>query len=416
MRIYIHTQGCSANRSDSEVMAGILQEKGHTFVERWEDADLIVLNTCTVKSPTEMKAYSLLKKWKGKQVVVAGCIPQSDAEKLKIYPLVGTRQVHRIAEVVAAAGQAKILHLLDLEKTQRLLLPHVRVNPVIEIVPINAGCLGSCAFCKTKQARGALYSYAQHDIVKQIELAVQAGVKEIWLTSQDTGAYGRDLGTSLPNLLRAVLKIEGEFMVRVGMMNPDQVVLFLDELLPLFSHPKLFKFLHVPLQSGSDAVLQAMQRRYTAKVFEQIVKTARNVVPEITIATDVIAGFPGETADDFYQTKKLLETLVIPVVNISKFYPRPGTRAARMKKLPTKTVKQRSTILAQQQKQIITNNEWLGWQGRILIDEQTKNGVFGRTSSYRPVIVHADIPLGSWVPVEITKTTWIDLRGHVLSR
>ncbi|MFH1916067.1 MAG: tRNA (N(6)-L-threonylcarbamoyladenosine(37)-C(2))-methylthiotransferase [Nanoarchaeota archaeon] len=414
MNIHIHTQGCTANQSDSEVMAGILKKAGYSIVDSPDRADLIVLNTCTVKSPTEMKAYSFLKKWKDKKFVVAGCIPQSDKEKVKGYSLIGTRQVHRIAEVVDATLQGHTIALLDLEKSPRLNLPKVRKNRVIEIIPINAGCLGSCAFCKTKQARGSLFSYALHDIVKQVETAVKEGIREIHLTSQDTGAYGRDIKTDLPTLLRAILRVEGDFRVRVGMMNPDLIKGFLPDIIDVLKHPKMFKFLHIPVQVGSDSVLKAMRRFYTVKDFVDIVMNVRQEIPNVTLWTDIIVGFPGETQRDFQKTYALLEDLKIPVVNISKFYPRPGTLASKMQKIPTHIVKERSTKIAKLQKKIISNREWLGWEGSVLIDEQGKGSMIGRNDYYKQVIVKEDISLGSSVLVRIVRTTPIDLHAEIV--
>jgi len=422
MNIHIHTQGCTANQADSETMAGILEQKGYNIVEDEKQADLIILNTCTVKTPTEDKAFSLLQKWKQekRKVIVAGCIPQSDPGKLQSYSLVGTRQVHRIAEIVEETVQGHRVEFLLKENAERLNLPKIRKNPVIEIVPINAGCTGSCAFCKTKQARGSLFSYDQHAIIKQIETAIEEGIREVWLTSQDTGAYGVDLKTNLPQLLKNITKIKGDFKLRVGMTNPDHVLRFLDELLEIMQQEKIFKFLHIPVQSGNNRILKEMRRMYTKEDFIRIVKNARQAIPDITIATDVICGFPGETEAEFLDTYQLLKDLKIPVVNISKFYPRQGTRAARMKKLDTKIIKQRSTKLANLQKRIITNREWVGWTGEVIVDEVGKKCFIGRNEFYKQVILKPkgkrlhDL-LGKTVHVKIVDSTDIDLRGIITS-
>ncbi|MFH1072411.1 MAG: tRNA (N(6)-L-threonylcarbamoyladenosine(37)-C(2))-methylthiotransferase [Nanoarchaeota archaeon] len=413
MNIHIHTQGCTANQADSETMAGILEQEGHKIVEDENKADLIILNTCTVKTPTEDKAFSLLEKWKRekKKVIVAGCIPQSDPAKLGAYSLVGTRQVHRIAEAVKETIRGHRVALLGMETSVRLNLPKIRKNPVIEIVPINAGCTGTCSFCKTKQARGNLFSYDQHAIIRQIETAVQEGIKEVWLTSQDTGAYGIELKTNLPQLLKHIVRIKGDFKVRIGMMNPDHVLRFLDDLLEIMQHEKMFKFLHIPVQSGNNRILKEMQRMYKKEGFIKIVKKARHVIPNITLATDVIAGFPGETEAEFMDTYTLLKELKMPVVNISKFYPRSGTKAAMMKKLDTKIVKQRSTKLVNLQKRIITNREWLGWTGDIIIDEIGRDCLIGRNEYYKQVLMKGKNLLGKKVRVSIVNATALDLRG-----
>jgi threonylcarbamoyladenosine tRNA methylthiotransferase CDKAL1 len=412
-KIHIHTQGCTANQSDSEVMAGLLQKAGYHLVDSPENADLIVVNTCTVKSPTESKAFSFLKRYKDKKIVVAGCIPQSDPGKLKGYSLIGTRQVHRIVDVVSATLEGHAVSFLDMDKSQRLNLPKVRKNDIIEIIPINAGCLGACTFCKTKQARGSLFSYAAHDIVKEVETAVSAGVREIHLTSQDTGAYGVDIRTDLPTLLRQIVKVPGDFRVRIGMANPDLVKKWTPELLEVMKQEKVFKFLHIPLQSGSDKVLREMKRLYTKEDFVRTVKLARKEIPMITIATDIICGFPIETEEDFQMTYDLLEELKIPVLNVSKFYPRPDTPAAKMRKIPTHIVKARSTRIVNLQKRIIDNKAWIGWSGKVLIDEKGTGCMKGRNDYYKQVIVPGAFPLGAFLQVQVSKCTQFDLRARI---
>lgn len=413
-KIHIFTQGCTANQSDSEVMAGLLQKAGYTLVDSPDAADLIILNTCTVKSPTEMKAFSYLKKYQKKKFVVAGCIPQSDPKRLAGYSLIGTRQIHRIVDIVAATLEGHAVSFLDMDKSPRLNLPKVRKNEMIEIIPINAGCLGACTFCKTKQARGGLFSYAVHDIIKEVETAVSQGVKEIHLTSQDTGAYGVDIGTNLPSLIDQIVKVPGDFKVRIGMANPDLVKRWTSHLLKSVKSDKVFKFLHIPVQSGSDKVLKDMGRHYTREDFIKIIKLARKEIPNITISTDVICGFPTETEDDFQQTYDLLEELKIPVINISKFYPRPDTPAAKMKKIPTHIVKSRSTMIVQLHKSTIDNGDWLGWTGRVLIDEQGKDCMKGRNDFYKQVIVPGSFPLGYSLRVKVMKTTQFDLIGKMI--
>jgi threonylcarbamoyladenosine tRNA methylthiotransferase CDKAL1 len=209
-RIFIKTFGCSLNQSDSELMAGLLKQADFEVIKNIEDADAIILNTCTVKGKTEKNFFRYLaeaKKLK-KKIIVAGCIPQTDPEKLAGYPLIGTYAVNRIVEVVEETVHDNTIEILDKENNPRLNLPKIRKNPVIEIIPICAGCLGApCSYCKVKSARGNLLSYGKHEIIKQANRAVNEGVKEIWLTAQDTGCYGKDASSSLPELLRELIKI-----------------------------------------------------------------------------------------------------------------------------------------------------------------------------------------------------------------
>jgi len=270
-------------------------------------------------------------------------------------------------------------------------LPRIRLNPVVSIIEISSGCLSECSFCQTKLAKGTLKSYRIGEIVRQVEDDLAANCKEIWLTSTDNGCYGLDMKTDLVDLLEKCSNIEGEYKIRVGMMNPMYVPRFLDRLIHLYQHnDKLFKFLHMPVQSGSEKILRKMKRGHTAKIFLDVVKELRKKIPEITIATDIITGFPSESERDFEETLSLIEECQPDVVNSSRFSPRPGTVASKYPRLNTKIVKERSTRLHQtiRKTSMRRNHLWYGWNGKILIDELLENGkIEGRNYAYRPVII-----------------------------
>ncbi|MBW2991323.1 tRNA (N(6)-L-threonylcarbamoyladenosine(37)-C(2))-methylthiotransferase [Candidatus Woesearchaeota archaeon] len=392
MNIFIRTFGCTLNQSDSEVMKGLLVKAGHELVDNVENADLVVFNTCTVKDNPEKRFFSELERVKKlkKKVVVAGCIPQADQhnELLKNISLIGVKDVCSVAEVVERTSKGDVVRLLRGKDKKRLSLPKIRKNPVVEIIPLCSGCLGECSYCKTRFARGKLLSYDAKTIKKQFENAVKDGVKQIWLTSQDSGAYGKDIGSSLPVLLKELLSVKGAHLIRLGMLNPNHALEFLDELINIYKHPNMFKFAHLPVQSGSNNILKLMNRKYKAEDFVKIVNKLRKEIPNITIATDVICGFPGETQKDFEKTYKLLEKLRIPVVNLTKFCARPGTPAKKMKQLDTRIIKQRSKKINELQEKNINNKEWTDWQGKIIIDEIGKNNSFvGRNNYYKPVVI-----------------------------
>lgn len=230
--IYIETYGCSLNQSDSEVMAGLLKEKGFfEITDNIEEADVIIINTCIVKKPTENKFYNRLKEleklYPYKKKVITGCIPQADSSKIKKYPLIGTYQLSHIVEVVEEAINDNVIHLIKKEENIRLNLPKIRRNPVIGIVPILSGCLGKCSYCIVPRARGKLKSYSPEEIIDEISEAVKNGCKEIWLTSQDNGAYGKDLGINLIKLLKKIIELPYEFKLRIGMLNPNHILEFL---------------------------------------------------------------------------------------------------------------------------------------------------------------------------------------------
>ncbi len=416
-KIFFKTYGCAHNQSDSEVMMGLLSKAGHEIVNSESSAELVVFNTCTVKDPSEKKFFSELEKI-NKPVVVAGCIPQADMKNkfLTGYSLIGVKQIDKIVEVVKETLNGNSVQFLKHENNERLNLPKIRRNPLVEIIPISSGCLGYCTFCKTKFARSGLVSFAEVAIVKQFRTALNEGVKEVWLTSEDTGAYGQDIGTSLPTLLKKLLAVNKDFRIRIGMINPEHVKRDLKELVEIFQDHRMFKFLHIPVQAGNDRVLKEMKRPYTVEDFKDSVAFLRENISGVTIATDIICGFPTETAEEFEETLDLVKELAFPVVNISKFYPRAGTKAAAMKLLPTKTAKARSKALTELLERIHTNKGWLGWTGEILIDEIGKTGSFiGRNDSYRPVVIKGEGLLGKRIKVKIVSVFKDYLEGKIIN-
>jgi threonylcarbamoyladenosine tRNA methylthiotransferase CDKAL1 len=222
-RVFFKTYGCSHNTSDSEYMMGLLVDYGYKLVEDFGESDVCIINSCTVKNPSQDAFVNYVSKAKqtGKKVVVAGCVPQGDRniKGLEDCSMIGVTQIDRIVEVVEESLKGNNVKLLAKKELPALDLPKIRRNELIEIVPINTGCLGSCTYCKTKHARGKLGSYTLEAIVNSCLKAYKEGVKEIWLTSEDTGAYGRDINTDLPSLVMEILKnIPEDTMIRIGIV------------------------------------------------------------------------------------------------------------------------------------------------------------------------------------------------------
>jgi MiaB/RimO family radical SAM methylthiotransferase len=262
---------------------------------------------------------------------------------------------------------------------------------VVSIVEIASGCMSQCTFCQTKIAKGWLRSYRIGDIVRQIKSDIKSGCKEVWLSSTDNGCYGRDIDTNLVELLKACCSIEGGFKIRVGMMNPMYLPAILDRMVSLFyESDKLFKFLHIPVQSGSDRVLKKMKRGHTSKIFMDAVEAFRGKIPEMTISTDTIVGFPSETEDDFKETVDLIERSQPDIVNISRYAARPGTEAFGWKdmRVNSKVSKERSEYLHALTRRIAKkrNSLWQDWHGEIVIDEIGKVRQ-GRNYAYKPVVI-----------------------------
>jgi len=421
VKIFIETYGCAANKSDSEIMAGLLREKGFEIVNSVENSDLVVLNTCIVKQASFHRMVRRIKELysSGKPLIVAGCMSKAEPERVEMLaPKVSRITPDAIDEIVEVAKETlqgnKIV--ADDGKIEKVLLPRISFNKLISIVQISSGCLSACSFCETRIARGVLKSYRPSSIVERIKEDVKNGFKEFWITSQDNGCYGFDIGTNLAELLNSIVKIDGNFFIRVGMMNPLHLIkrkYFLKSLIDIFKSEKIFKFIHIPLQSGSNKVLKDMNRNHTAEEFLEIVNELRESVPDITIETDIIVGYPTESEEDFEKTFETLKTFEPDVVNISRFFPRPKTPAEKLKQLPINIVNERSKKIHELVREIALrkNKKYLGKILNVFIDETGKNGTYiGRTKNYKPVVVKSEENiLGKVLSVKI-----VDVKSNFL--
>ena len=409
-RVHVEVYGCSANQADAEIASGLLVEAGHTLVETVDDADVSVILTCIVKTPTERKIVRRLGELGGRRVVVAGCMPKAlrslVEETMPGASMVGPDDVARIPEAVEEAAAGGRVVYLGGSSPNRTCLPRERRSGLIHIAPIAAGCLGNCSYCIVKVARGRLYSFPPEGVVTDAEAAVASGCREIWVTAEDTAAYDSG-GVRLPGLLNRLCGIEGGFMVRVGMMTPNSALPIFDDLAEAFKGEKVYKFLHVPVQSGSDAVLTKMRRKYTIGEFRELVARFRGEIPGIGIATDIICGFPGETEEQFRESMNLVEWLRPDMLNISRFWPRPGTEAAGMADMfPSRVTKDRSRRLTDLWWGVNAdvNGAWVGWEGEVLLDKVGHSGFKeGRTGTYKAVVLRTRRRLGDLVRVRVTE-------------
>ena len=417
MRVLVRSFGCSTNLADGAVLAGCLVRAGYNVVGSVSSADVIVLNTCAVKGPTENRMIEFSKRIpRKKKLIVAGCLPLVNFERLEqevpFSGVVGPAAGERIVEIVKRVSTGERVIALEeaIDNLPELNLPREQLSPVTSIVPVSYGCLGSCAYCCVVFARGRLRSYDIRDILKRVREDLDLGLREFWITSQDTACYGKDKGTNLAALLHAICSIKENFRVRVGMMTPNNALDIIDDLVEAFQDERVFKFIHVPVQCGDDDVLKRMRRFYAVNDFRRVVRTFRTSFPDITLATDVICGFPGETEEAFQRTLRLMEEVRPDIVNVSKFFARPNTAAVRMQKdfVPLSEIKRRSTIASSLAKKLSLENNrcWLGWTGEVLIDEIGKvaGSWVGRNFAYKPVAVKSASKLvGKFMSTEITK-------------
>ncbi|GBP19556.1 Threonylcarbamoyladenosine tRNA methylthiotransferase [Eumeta japonica] len=509
--IYVKTWGCAHNNSDSEYMAGQLAAHGYTLTDDKWNAQLWLLNSCTVKSPAEehFRNEIELGRSRGIHVVVAGCVPQGAprASYLQGLSIVGVQQIDRIVEVVEETLKGHTVRLFGQKKTTdgrkaggaSLLLPKVRKNPLIEIISINTGCLNQCTYCKTKHARGELGSYPPEEIVERARQSFQEGVCEIWLTSEDTGTYGRDIGTSLPELLWKLVEVIPEgCRLRLGMTNPPYILEHLPEVAKIMAHPRVYKVvlwsthlqhgmsensggpfsIHFPtplllskffsiillnyptgcsinllalnilflfkslamhswfhvlmgrgdqllsggshaFQSGSDQVLADMKREYTCADFEHVVDFLQERVHGITIATDIICGFPTETEKDFEDTMSLCRKYKFPSLFINQFFPRPGTPAAKMIRVPGPEVKRRTKILSEFFRSYEPYRHRVGEIQEVLVTDisHDKNYYVSHNECYEQVLVPKEEKyMGKMVTVEILSASKFSMMGRPIDK
>ena len=426
MQVFLKNFGCSANIADGEVLAGCLAQAGFQIVASESEANVLIYNTCAVKGPTENRIIDAIKHApKNKKIIVAGCLPKISFERLlrevpfdgAVGPSVGEEIVDVVNRV--AAGE-KVLDLSELYKMPKLNLPKIRSNPVVSVVPISYGCLGSCAYCCVVHARGHLRSYSVKEVVERVSCDIAEGAREFWVTSQDTACYGKDFHANLSVLLKALDGVAGDFKIRVGMMTPNMVTDMQKELIDAFKSDKIFKFLHLPVQSGDDETLNRMHRFYTAAEFKALVNAFRAQFPDLTLATDIIVGFPGETEDAFENTLKLLEDVKPDVTNVSKFFARPKTTAAQIREglVERDEIKRRSARAAQLARRVSLeqNKRWIGWVGEVLVDEKGKveGSWVGRNFAYKPVVVKsAHNLLAKTIKVKVELTTDTYLKGTI---
>lgn len=398
------TYGCTLNKSDGACIEKAIVDGGHELSGE-EAADVIVINSCAVKRATQQKILAKLRELRGRRVLVTGCFAQALPEVLrKKFPefsILGTFSQARVLEAVESVFEGKHFDFVGKGNSFSSI---GLVDGVVARIKISEGCLGKCSFCITKLARGKLKSVPVKEIIRSVECAVLNGAKEIQLCSQDTGCYGFDLGTDLASLVERICEIKGRFLVRLGMMNPENARKILPMLLSVLRNSKVYKFVHIPVQSGSDSVLRGMNRSYSANDFVFLVNELRKAFPEITVATDVIVGFPTEKDEDFFLTARLLKEVKPDIVNVSRFSPMPKTPAFKLSFLKEEVVNGRSKALSFLCSQISleNNQELVGKEFEVLVTEKKKNGWLARTSSYKPVVVEKKgIELGDFTRVFI---------------
>ncbi|MEN9625927.1 MAG: hypothetical protein RL557_255 [archaeon] len=393
-------------------MAGLLIQEKNELTDDPEQADILILNTCAVKEKTESKIkrriQDLQKLYPNKKLIITGCMAQTDAEKLtklsKNATILGTDHYHEINNIIK---EPLIQINISKQKEEKINLPKVSSHNLIAITQISEGCLSNCTFCKTKLAKGNLFSYSQEKIIQSITNDLQKGAQEIWLTSQGNENYGMDQGKrALANLLQNILDLPYNFKLRLGMMNPINFPL--DDLIEIYKHPKMYKFLHLPIQSASNKILKDMRRGYTIEKAEKIIQSFKKEFPHMTFATDIITGYPTETEQDHQKNIQFIKTYKPRVLNLSKFSKHKGTQADTLKNLPKEIVNKRNTALMRIHRQTAAEEKenYKNKSIKVFVNKKMENNTYeARDESYNIILIQSNGNiLGKNLQVKITQT------------
>lgn len=386
LSVCILTYGCTYNEGDTDRLSQILTSAGCSIESSPKDADVVILNSCIVIDKTERKMVRLMHELADKPLWITGCLPGARPDLLSAFPHIRVLLPEDI-------------HGID--------VPHHSSSPGgIVVVQIGPGCKGECSYCITRLARGRIRSVPEDEILSQIHHAAKNGAYEIRLCGQDLSAYGWDHGgCALPSLLREIRAIPGTFKVRLGMMNPATLAPVADKVAEELCDEKFFSFVHLPIQSGSDAVLARMKRGYTVHEYLHVISTMRESLPHISIATDIIAGFGDESDEEFRESVCLLQTLAPDMVNVTRYSFRPGSSASRVGELPDRIRKDRSRELVRVGYSILKEKKaaLIGTVMEVIITENLRAGtVMGRAGNYLGVVIPEVLPIGSSHQVKIT--------------
>ncbi|RKX49191.1 MAG: tRNA (N6-isopentenyl adenosine(37)-C2)-methylthiotransferase MiaB [Thermotogae bacterium] len=431
MKIAFKTYGCQMNVNDTETMAGLLIEAGHEIVEKEEEADVVIVNTCAVREKAEKKLYgklgrlkALKKKNKTLIVGVAGCVAEKEKEKLlnrdEVNFVIGTRSIAKIPEFLERAAKGeKFLEMSDYLDEINWSTPRYHTNDHHAWVTIIYGCNKFCSYCIVPYTRGREKSRPMDDILQEVRTLANKGYREITYLGQNVDSYGKDRndGSNLAALIRKTLEIPEMDRIWYLTSYPKD---FSDELIEVIaSSDRVSRSIHLPIQSGSDKILKAMNRGYTKGEYLKLIEKIKTKIPDASISTDIIVGFPGETEEDYLETKELLESIRYERVNLAMYSPREGTVSAKYFKddVSHEIKVKRLNELLELQKRINReiNEAYKAKELPIIVEGTLKDGkLYGRTINNKIVIFEGPKELiGQKLSVKIGTVTAGPLYGAV---
>lgn len=428
----VRTFGCQQNVADSQRIKGMLRDMGYTFTEDEHEADFVLFNTCAVREHAEDRVIGnvgalkpIKEKRRGMIIALCGCMMQQEhiAEKIKkSYPIVnlvfGTHVIHKLPQLLyeTLTKGKRIFELPDTDGIIAEGIPQVHDGGVRGWLPIMYGCNNFCTYCVVPHVRGRERSRTPEDIERDFVGMLEDGIKDITLLGQNVNSYNG--GVSFADLLRRLDKIEGEYVLRFMTSHPKDCN---EDLLHAIAQSKHIEHhIHLPVQSGSDRVLKAMNRHYDRKHYLHLVETARKLIPDVQFTSDIIVGFPGESYDELCDTISLIEKVRYQSLYTFIFSPRVGTPAAKMDDPVSRDEKGKwFTELCEVQEKISgeISQSQVGKQFRVLIEEKSRKDGYlnARTRCNQIVEIQADVSMiGSFADVKITAAdTWI-LKGELI--
>ena len=435
-KVYIETLGCQMNKSDAERMFGMLEHIGYAETKEPKEADMLIINTCSIRQLSEDKAYSAIGvwgKWKKKKpdlkIIFAGCVAQQGGKNvLKRAPYVdlvlGTQRLYELPELVKRLEAGEKLVSVEETPYKETEIKINRVKSINAWIPIMEGCNNFCTYCIVPYTRGRERSREPELIIAEVKRALADGFKEITLLGQNVDSYGKDLeGWNLSKLLREINAIEGNFRIRFVTNYPTDIT---EELIQtVIELDKVCEYFHIPMQSGDDYILKKMNRRYDYATYKKICDNLRQRIPDVTITSDFIAGFPGETEEQFENTLKAMSELELDYSNTAAYSPRERTVAAKWVDLyvPEDVKTERLARLNEHNRAccLKSNQKYVGREMEVLVekfeskDERGKNDITGRTRNNKIVHIPYDKDItGEFINVKIVKArTWY-LNGEIV--
>ncbi len=440
-KVYIETMGCQMNKSDTERMLGMLEHFGYEETKEPKEADLLMVNTCSIRQLSEDKAFSLLGlwgKWKKEsrphiKIGICGCVAQQKAEEVfkrahYVDFVLGTHKIYSLPEIIKRINNGeKVCECAETNQTEDEKAKEYsidRVKAVNAWIPITEGCNNFCTYCIVPYTRGRERSRQPELILKEAKDALKQGFKEITLLGQNVDSYGKDFKDKsyrLADLLKELNAIEGNFRIRFVTSYPTDIT---DELIQTAKDlDKVCEYFHIPMQSGNSEVLKKMNRRYDRETYGKIVAKIRTMVPDVTITSDFIAGFPGETEEQFRDTLSAIDEFELDYSNTAAYSPREKTVAAKWvdKFIPEDEKIERLARLNEKVREncLKSNKKYVGREMEILVESfenhKGKNIITGRTRNNKLVHVPCETDrTGEFLNVKITGCkTWY-LNGEIV--